>query len=207
VTPARLVERLLAPGCPPFALLHRRTPGRPEDTVEVLLGPVGHADRLADIPLPVGTPAGGPVTDALALVPYRQIRERGFEVHDDGTPLAVLRPEESHELPLAGLLEALPGREVRVVDGAFDVDDDAYADIVGRVVEDEIGRGEGANFVVRRTFRGSVPGFGAEAALALFARLLRGERGAYWTYVVHTPSGPWSAPAPRCMCGCPAEPW
>ncbi|WP_328463030.1 anthranilate synthase family protein [Streptomyces sp. NBC_00448] len=188
-TAARLVERLLTPGCPPFALLHRQTPGHPRDVVEVLLGPIEHADTLAGIPLPSGAP-GAPVTDALALVPYRQIRERGFDVHDDGTPLAVLRPQEAYELPLADVLAALEalsaGREVRVEGGAFDVDDDAYARIVRRVIDDEIGTGEGANFVIRRTFRGFVPDFGPAAALALFARLLRGERGAYWTYTVHT---------------------
>jgi phenazine biosynthesis protein phzE len=184
-----LVERLLAPGCPPFALLHRRTPGRAEDVVEVLLGPVEHVAALGAIPLPTGAP-GAPVTDALALVPFRQIRERGFDVYDDGTPLAVLCPQESYELPLAEALSALAAvsrdREVRVEDGGFDVDDDAYARIVERVIEDEIGRGEGANFVIRRTFRGFVPDFGPAAALVLFERLLRGERGAYWTYVVHT---------------------
>lgn len=187
-SPQLLVERLTAPGCPPFALLHRRTPGRPDAVVEVLLGPVGTVERLRDIPLPAGPPADGAATaDALALVPFRQIRERGFDVHDDGTPLTVLRPDESYELPLADLLAALPEREVRVEGGAFDVDDDTYAGIVERVIEDEIGRGEGANFVIRRTFRGTVADHGPDAALALFARLLRGERGAYWTYVVHTP--------------------
>ena len=185
LTASQLVERLLAPGCPPFALLHRAAPGRPEGVVEVLVGPVEHVDRLADIPLPPGA-TGAPVTDALALVPYRQIRERGFDVRDDGTPLAVLLPRESHELPLGAVLAALPRTEVRVEGGAFDVDDEAYAGIVERVIADEIGRGEGANFVIRRTFRGQVPGYGPAAALALFGRLLRGERGAYWTYVVHT---------------------
>jgi phenazine biosynthesis protein phzE len=194
LTAVQLAERMLAPGCPPFALLHRAAPGRPEGVVEVLLGPVEHVDRLADIPLPEGAPteataSGAPVTDALALVPYRQIRERGFDVHDDGTPLAVLLPQEAYELPLAEVLDALdalPAREVRVEGGAFDVDDEAYAEIVERVIADEIGRGEGANFVIRRSFRGTVPDYGPDAALALFGRLLRGERGAYWTYVVHT---------------------
>ncbi|WP_435173115.1 anthranilate synthase family protein [Actinacidiphila sp. bgisy145] len=187
---ARLVQRLLDPACPPFALLHRRTPGRPQDVVEVLLGPVEQVDTLAGIPLPSGSP-GAPVTDALALVPFRQIRERGFDVHDDGTPLAVLRPQEVYELPLAEVRDALRelpgGSEVRVEGGAFDVDDEAYARIVRQVLEEEIGRGEGANFVIRRTFRGVVPDFGPAAALELFGRLLRGERGAYWTYTVHTP--------------------
>ncbi|UQI44039.1 anthranilate synthase family protein [Streptomyces sp. HU2014] len=182
-----LLARLTDPACPPFALLHRRTPGRGEDTVELLLGPVAEYARLTDIPLPDGPPAGGaPALDALALIPFRQIRERGFDVHDDGTPLAVLHPRECNELPLAEVLAALPAHEVRVEGGAFDVDDEAYAGIVERVIADEIGAGEGANFVIRRTFEGEVHGFGAADALALFRRLLAGERGAYWTYVVRT---------------------
>ncbi len=122
----------------------------------------------------------------LALVPFRQIRERGFDVRDDGTPLSVLVADEAYTLPLDDVLTQLPAHEVRVEGGAFDVADEEYAGIVRRVVEDEIGRGEGANFVIRRTFEGSVPGFGRADALALFRRLLAGERGAYWTFVVHT---------------------
>ncbi|MFD7947144.1 anthranilate synthase family protein, partial [Streptomyces sp. NPDC059744] len=76
--------------------------------------------------------------------------------------------------------------DVRVEGGAFDVPDEEYAGIVRRVIEDEIGQGEGANFVIRRTFQGGIPGFGRADALALFRRLLAGERGAYWTFVVHT---------------------
>lgn len=184
---AALVQRLLDPACPPFALLRRRSPGRPAaDTVEVLIGEVTEVERLADIPLGEGVPSA-PVTDALALIPFRQIRERGFRAHDDGTPLAVLRPRETLALPLDEVLPALPAHEVRVADGAFDVDDEAYAEIVGRVVRDEIGTGEGANFVIRRTFEGTIADFSAADALALFRRLLSGERGAYWTYVVHRP--------------------
>ncbi|GAA1919865.1 phenazine-specific anthranilate synthase component I [Streptomyces durmitorensis] len=159
----------------PFAVLRRRTPGRDHDTVEVLIGAVGTYDRLADIP-----------DEGLALIPFRQIRERGFDVRDDGTPLTVLAPDETYELPLSEALSALPTHDVRVEGGAFDVDDAAYADIVGRVLREEIGRGEGANFVIRRTYEGQIPGFSRADALALFRRLLVGERGAYWTYVVHT---------------------
>ncbi|MFE0253153.1 anthranilate synthase family protein [Streptomyces sp. NPDC059010] len=159
----------------PFALLRRRTPGHDQETVEVLIGPVAACDRLADLP-----------DEGLALVPFRQIRERGFDVRDDGTPLTVLTPEESYEIPLADALDQLPSHEVRVEGGGFDVADEEYAEIVGRVLREEIGRGEGANFVIRRTYEGQIPGFGRADALALFRRLLEGERGAYWTFVVHT---------------------
>ncbi|WP_328376585.1 anthranilate synthase family protein [Streptomyces sp. NBC_00440] len=163
----------------PFALLRRRAPGHDHDTVELLTGEVHEVARLADIP----DGGSGPV---LALVPFRQIAERGFDVRDDGTPLAVLVADETYELPLGEVLDQLPAHGVQVEDGGFDISDDAYREIVGRVVADEIGRGEGANFVIRRTYTGSVPGFGRADALALFRRLLDGERGAYWTFVVHT---------------------
>ncbi len=159
----------------PFALLRRRTPGHDHELVEVLIGPVAAHERLADLP-----------GESLALVPFRQIRERGFDVRDDGTPLLALTPEESYSVPLAEALEQLPAHDVRVDDGGFDVADEEYARSVGRVLEEEIGRGEGANFVIRRTYRGRIPGFGRADALALFRRLLEGERGAYWTFVVHT---------------------
>ncbi|MFJ9132780.1 anthranilate synthase family protein [Streptomyces sp. NPDC102256] len=159
----------------PFALLRRRTPGHDHDVVELLLGPVREVEHLAALP-----------DECLALIPFRQIRERGFDVRDDGTPLAVLVPEERHELPLGQVLEQLPAHDVRVEGGGFDVGDEEYSRIVGRVLREEIGSGEGANFVIRRTYEGRIPGFGRADALALFRRLLEGERGAYWTFVVHT---------------------
>ncbi len=73
--------------------------------------------------------------------------------------------------------------------------------------------------MIRRTYEGTVAGFGRSDALALFRRLLIGERGAYWTFVVHTGNGGlrrkgggwgrtggrWWARAPRCTCGCRAD--
>ncbi|WP_381799424.1 anthranilate synthase family protein [Streptomyces niveus] len=193
-----LLARLLDDDCPPFALLRRRTPGRDHDTVELLVGEVREVRRLADIPADDERPS-------LALIPFRQIRERGFEAHDDGTPLSVLVADESYELPLADVLAGLPDHPVRVEDGAFDIDDERYADTVRRVVEDEIGRGEGANFVIRRTFEGRIPGFGRADALALFRRLLAGERGAYWTFVVHTGGGRGREPGGRTLVGASPE--
>ncbi|MFE6865141.1 anthranilate synthase family protein [Kitasatospora sp. NPDC057692] len=183
---ADLLARLTAADAPAFALLHRRTPRTAPDTVEVLLGTVDSYERLADLPVRHGVPADGPAHDLLALVPYRQIRERGFEAHDDATPLQALAVTEQYALPLAEVAAALPRLPVALSDGGFDIDDDEYAAIVRRVIEEEIGRGEGANFVIRRDFTATLEDFGPALALTLFRRLLEQERGAYWTFLVHT---------------------
>lgn len=153
------------------------------DAVELLTGDVVDVDLLADIPLT----ADGTAQEVFALVPYRQVRERGFVAQDDGAPLRCLIVQEHTALPTADVLGALPALPVPLHDEGFDIDDDAYAAIVERVISDEIGRGEGANFVIRRDFTATIDTDDRTAALTWFRALLAHERGAYWTFAVFTP--------------------
>ena len=163
---------------PPFALLHRDG----ADHVDVLTGDVVTVATLADIPLSPGAP--GPQT--LALVPYRQITERGFACVDDGAPLECLRITGRATRPLAEVVGELPETPVVLRDGAFDLSDEAYGEIVARVLRQEIGHGEGANFVIHRVFEAGVDGDPLDAARSAFRHLLTAEQGAYWTFLVHT---------------------
>ncbi|HET6167565.1 MAG TPA: chorismate-binding protein [Marmoricola sp.] len=164
---------------------------RDSDTVTLVGGQLVAAERLADIPLAEGVPEQGRRFDTLVAVPFRQVAERGFEAHDDGTPLAVVRIDHEHEVPLEELVAALPDEPVEFTDrGGFETSDAAYADTVGRIIADEIGNGEGANLVVGRHYRAQLadwgPGTGAAKALTVLRRLLQQERGAYWTYCFWT---------------------
>lgn len=170
-------DLLAATNPPPFALLRREG----AEHLEVMTGDVTTVARLADIPLPTGRP--GPRT--LALVPYRQITERGFACVDDGAPLECLAISAYDEVPLAAALAALSNPSPGIRGGGFDISDDEYAETVATVLREEIGRGEGANFVIHRTYTSQVDN-PLPAALAALRRLLVGERGAYWTFLVHT---------------------
>lgn len=180
---ADVVARLRAGSA--FALLRRwdADAGAP-GPVEVLIGRIETADELADIPLPAGVPDLD--HDALALVPFRQIRERGYDCHDDGTPLQVLRVEQCHQLEVGEALETLPNEDIALEEAGFDLDDASYEAIVERIARDEIATGEGANFVIRRDFTGRLRDCDTGTALTLFRRLLQAERGAYWTFLVRT---------------------
>lgn len=174
----RLAE-LVADPAASFVLIARDGAG----TVELLTGDVTDVDLLADIPL---TRDGAP-REVFALVPYRQVRERGFVAQDDGAPLRCLIVEEHLQLPTSELLEQLPTAPVTLQDAGFDISDDEYAAIVERVIADEIGHGEGANFVIRRDFTARIDSDQRTAALTWFRALLTQERGAYWTFLVVTP--------------------
>ncbi|MGK5684298.1 chorismate-binding protein [Actinoplanes sp. URMC 104] len=155
----------------PFALLHRDG----ADHVEVLTGDVVTVATLDDIPLHRGRPT-------LAVIPYRQITERGFDCVDDGAPLECLIVRSSRSEPL----DAFPPGPLSISDGSFDLSDDDYGAIVDDVLREEIGHGEGANFVIHRVFTARVDGDPVAAARAAFGRLLASERGTYWTFLVHT---------------------
>ncbi len=177
-----LLDRLLAPDPPPFALLHRPATTGP-GALELLVGTMSTADTLADVPLPEGTVAR---SDMLVLVPYRQIAERGYTCTDDGEPLRVLTVTEQAILPMTEAVRRLPDVPAHLTDGHFDVGDDAYARIVQHVIDDEIGRGEGANFVIKRSYVADIADYGPHSALSFFRRLLGAETGAHWTFLVHT---------------------
>lgn len=162
----------------PFALVRREG----ADHLDLYTGSVRVVERLADIPLPTG--AAGPAT--LALVPYRQVIERGFDCVDDGAPLECLVIDRHEEIDLPTALAALPDDAVVTQNAGFDSSDEEYAATVDRVLADEIGQGAGANFVIHRTLHATVQGAPLRAALAALRSLLLRERGAYWTFIVHT---------------------
>ncbi len=165
---------------PAFALIR----GRESDTVTLLGGPRTDVATLADIPLANGS---GPAWDHLALVPFAQIAERGFDAHQDGTPLSVIEAKTCVEVPLTELLAQLPDLEIELDDrGGFETSDADYAQVVRQIIDEEIGQGEGANLVIGRRYTAKVANWGHERALSVFRRLLERERGAFWTFCIFT---------------------
>lgn len=173
----------LAAGGTPFALLHRPESGA-GGQVDLLLGEVTTVTGIDALPVP---DFGDPDThEVLAVLPYRVIGERGYDHHDDGEPLLAMPVREQALLPVDQVLDTVLDWPVVTGEGRFDLDDEEYGELVRRVLAEEIGHGSGANFVLKRTFVTEVGGWSARTALGFFGRLLRGEPGAYWTFVIHT---------------------
>ena len=129
-----------------------------------------HRTRLlADVPAPA--PAGG--LPVVSMVPYCQIRERGYAVHDGGEEILTLVPDEVVDIDPESL--RLPGgADSPLTPGPLELtsSDEEYAAIVEAVIRDEICRGEGANFLISRQGRVQVGPVDDAAMRDLFARLV-----------------------------------
>src|SRR6478609_9310993 len=160
---------------------------RDSPSVTLVGGSLSRLQKLGDIPLEEGVPEDGRRFDRLVAVPFRQVTERGFLAHDDGTPLAVVDIETEREVPFEELVAALPDEEITFEDaGGFETSDEDYARVVERIISDEIGNGEGANLVVGRHYRAQLRDWDQDRALTVLRRLLTSERGPYWPYCFWT---------------------
>jgi len=179
------IEALL--GHEAWAIIRRSTRAGDRDTVGLVGGTRSVVESVLDVPLEQGEPEEGHIADRLLAIPFRQVRERGFEAYDDGTPLVVVDVRSEREFTVAEIVDAIDDVEVELADrGGFDTDDEEYGKLVASVIADEIGQGEGANLVIGRHYRAAVAEWGHDKALAVFKRLLERERGAYWTFVFFT---------------------
>jgi 2-amino-4-deoxychorismate synthase len=163
-----------------FTLLYRPE-ATGQDRVELLTGQMSTPEKLADIPL-----SGKKGYEALVIVPFRQITERGFACVDDHEPLLVMTVTEQAVMPKSQLWQAIEQTPIESVGGGFDVEDQEYAETVSNIIAGEIGNGSGSNFVIKRSYLAQIVDYSPLTALNMFRRLCQGESGAYWTFVIHT---------------------
>jgi 2-amino-4-deoxychorismate synthase len=169
-----------------FALIHRPESPGGLGVVDAMSGEVTSLHRLADIPIGQRNSHAGPRHEALAVIPYRQITERGFACRDDGEPILAMTVRRQARIPVADVIAQIDDVPVRLRNDRFDIADEAYAELVRDVLAEEIGTGAGSNFVIKRSFTATIPSYSVRVALGVFRRLLLSETGAYWTFLVHT---------------------
>src|ERR1044072_328864 len=84
-----------------WAIIRRSTRAGDRDTVGLVGGPRGEVESILDVELETGIPQTDHIADRLLAIPFRQVRERGFEAPDDGTPLVVVDVRSEREFTVA----------------------------------------------------------------------------------------------------------
>ena len=185
---SKIINRLSAAQPPPFALLYRPNSASQSDQVDILIGRIKTLSNLSELRTPGRSRHRAHTHDMLALLPYRQLVERRIACIDDSTPLQVLEVSEGDSVRSSDLIDILPCEVTNVTDARFDLDHRQYANLAQRIISEEIGRGEGANFVLKRSFLARIDNYSIRKALTIFGRLLTIEQGAHWIFCVYTGS-------------------
>lgn len=182
------LEAIQSESPPAFALLHRPVSSDP-DSIDLLIGTSSIIDRIDDIPLQNNVLNADSMDinhDVVTIIPFRQIIERNFSVQDDSLPIIILSVSEQNSIPMSEVINIIQDVPIVFRNSRCDIGDGEYENIVRHILHDEIGSGQGSNFVIKRSFFGDITGFSVLTALAIFRRLLERERGAYWIFLVHT---------------------
>jgi len=166
----------------PFAVIQKED----QHQVLILTGAVRILDRLDQIPRKRGKEASGRRYDTLSLVPFSQIKEKGFAVHQGDETLLCMEIDSQSEVPVADFLASIPAANIDLESGpTFDESEEDYRRSVQAIISDEIGEGQGANFVLPRTCRAKLEHYGPAVALNLLRRLIQADYGTYWKYLFY----------------------
>jgi len=164
----------------PFVLLRKEGEG----TLLLAEGGIADYGLLEEIPRKTGLPTRHEEIDTISAIPFSQIRERGFEAIQGDARIQCLHVSQLTRIELSQALTLLPREAITLKHGLqFDRTDDEYAAMQERIIRDEIGNGEGANFVVPRRAEGIIENFNRQKALGIFRSLLEREFGSYMTFI------------------------
>ena len=109
--------------------------------------------------------------------------------HDDGMPLSCLVVDRHLRVAVDDFVAACPATGLTLADLAYDIDDEEYAELVGRSSATRSARARAPTSSSAGTTR---PGarLGRRQGLTVFRRLLESESGAYWTFCFFTATAP-----------------
>ena len=180
----RMISAILS-GNKAFCLVQKQD----SEEILVLLGQPSQSEYLKDIPRKHGPAGDRRRYDTISIVPFCQLKERGFEVHDEGEKIRTIVVEEQATILKDDLLHLLPTRRLHLAgEIAYDTSEAQYEEIIRKIVTDEIGEGEGANFVIPRNGTGRIEDFTVASACSLFAALVREDYGTYWKFLFYDTS-------------------
>ena len=165
----------------PYCLLHQN------GTTVLARGQLSQHSLLSEMPRPDAPPSaeGHAATSlpVISMIPYAQLKERDYRVHDGGEQILSLRCASVDEIALTDVVPGEGEPELQI-DGdiLYEMDDATFTKKVASVIEDEIKQGEGSNVLLSRRSSVQLKAFDDRTAKTLFSRLARNEAHAYLTF-------------------------
>ncbi len=176
------VLKSLISGTKAFCLIQKQD----NEDILALVGEPHQFSQVREIPRRHGDTDNRRCYDSISIVPYCQVKEKGFVAPDNNEKIRTIRVEDYYKLPIENLTRRTPHitpllkHEIR-----YDTTEREYANIIQKIIDNEIGNGEGANFVIPRNASGTIQNFSLPLALSIFHSLLRHDYGTYWKFLFY----------------------
>ncbi|PKP57395.1 MAG: phenazine-specific anthranilate synthase component I, partial [Candidatus Altiarchaeales archaeon HGW-Altiarchaeales-2] len=175
-----LLERL-SKGKEPFAIIKRKG----DIDALVFEGKATELDNLDDIPRKKGI-VKNEIFDTISAIPFSQIKERNFKAHDDGAKILCIDIERQLNVSLEELYKFLPAEKIELEkEWKYNYSDEEYERIIESVIKDEIGNGEGANFVIPRKGTAKIKNMSVNKALSIYKNILMNKSDSHWNFIFY----------------------
>ena len=158
----------------PFCIFHQ------DNRVTIVQGAIRELNYLEEI----HEHAGIAPIKSVSMIPYCQIKERGFRVFDGREKILTLVVDQITVMTRAEFLQSVSDDMPIELQGelTYNFSDAEYEHIVAQVIEREIKNGEGSNFLLSRKIYGQLAPAGIQTALVILKRFVQNEFGAYMNF-------------------------
>jgi phenazine biosynthesis protein phzE len=127
--------------------------------------------------------------DTISILPFSQIKEKGYKVIDNNEKILTMTVNYQENITIESfntLTKDFSTSEIELEKTIeYLLNENEYGDIIQNIIDNEIGNGEGANFVIPRVGKAKIKDFTVEKILSLYKKVIENESGAYWTFLFH----------------------
>ncbi|OCG50533.1 hypothetical protein A9G26_06355 [Gilliamella sp. Bim1-2] len=159
------LESILSDQPTSFAIVYR--PKLDNNTVDVFTGNFATYDTLDDIPFDSFNYKQNKLHDVLALISFKQIKEKGFKYVDDETPLVVMKIKQQTKI-----IEMIEDHNLLIENEHYSNSDKEHKNLVDSIISNEINNGIGASFVLKRTYFATIKDYSIKKNLSIFKKSL-----------------------------------
>ncbi len=125
--------------------------------------------------------------DSISLIPFSQIREKGFMAHHDNENILTLIPEIFEIYSKADFLKHFGRHDTLELAHPCqtNLSNQAFESIISQVISQCIEEGEGSNFLLSRKTLGSIKHFNQNAAFSILTRFIENEPSSYMNFLFY----------------------
>lgn len=128
--------------------------------------------------------------DTISILPFSQIKEKGYKVIDNNEKIITIHVDYQEIVTIETfntlINDISTSEEIELEKGIeYPLNEEEYGNIIRNIIDEEIGNGEGANFVIPRVGKAKIKDFTVEKILNLYKKILQNENGAYWTFLFY----------------------